>query len=307
MNMKKKMVLLLGVAALVVGLGLSAIAWAIGGPDGISTEHISVYQETFDAAGVHGLQIQSENASVILRPAEGDRIEVEYTQSEQSRVTFETRDGVLYITEKTDWRRSWFDLNFTFDARYIDISLPPDLLDALTVTSTNGDLYFSRMQVTDSARLETANGDICAVACTFDALDVTSTNGEIRMGNLTVANRLQTRTTNGDAVLADLATGELICSSVNGDIALTGCEAEISVSCSTTNGDISANRLCTASCRVDSVNGEIDFELVGRATDYSISTDSVNGDIRCPEGNGGADQRINVSTVNGDVRITFTE
>lgn len=298
--MRKAPKIMLITAATLIGTGtvLSCGAWAVAGFDTarLSTVNYDWHQTVSalenEADSPHkSIVITSEFENVLLEPADGDAIELEYWTGNCQSVSVEDTDGVLKIdVDSQPMEGVMIDLS-PAEAGGVDdtttvVRVPASFTGEIEVHSDSGDVVAINVHGLAGLRASNSNGDIVAKNVSAAKLDAINENGDISLGGAT-ARKAQIVNENGDIMLVDMALqDDLLCESVN--------------------GDISAQRLDVTASRIESVNGDIHLSYLGAEDSYHIDAHTNQGDILSPQGADDAARTIGVDSNLGDIQINFT-
>ena len=237
--MRKAPKIMLITAAALIGTGtvLSCGAWAVAGFDTarLSTVNYDWHQTVSaledEATSPHkSIVITTEFENVLLEPADGDAIELEYWTGNCQSVSVEDTDGVLKIdVDSQPMEGVMIDLS-PAEAGGVDdtttvVRVPASFTDEIEVHSDSGDVVATNVHGLAGLRASNSNGDVVAKNVSAAKLDAINENGDI--------------------MLVDMALQEdLQCESVNGDVYLSylGAENSYHIDAHTTQGDIVSPR-----------------------------------------------------------------
>lgn len=298
--MRKAPKIMLITAAALIGTGtvLSCGAWAVAGFDTarLSTVNYDWHQTVSaledEATSPHkSIVITSEFENVLLEPADGDAIELEYWTGNCQSVSVEDTDGVLKIdVDSQPMEGVMIDLS-PAEAGGVDdtttvVRVPASFTGEIEVHSDSGDVVATNVRGLAGLRASNSNGDVVAKNVSAAKLDAINENGDISLGGA-AARKAQVVNENGDIMLVDMALQE-------------------DLQCESVNGDVSAQRLDITASRIESVNGDVYLSYLGAENSYHIDAHTTQGDIVAPRGADDAARSIGVTSSLGDIQINFT-
>ena len=298
--MRKAPKIILITAATLIGTGtvLSCGAWVAAGFDTARLPtmdydwHQTVSALEDEATSPHkSIVITSEFENVLLEPADGDAIELEYWTGNCQSVSVEDADGVLKIdVDSQPMEGVMIDLS-PAEAGGVDdtttvVRVPASFTGEIEVHSDSGDVAAADVRGLAGLRASTSNGSLVTKNVSTAKLDAINENGDTLLSGV-----------EADAVLA---------TNFNGDIMLVDMALQNDLLYESMNGDISAQRLDVTTSRIESVNGDIYLSYLGAEDSYRIDAHTNQGDIASPQGADDAARTIGVDSNLGDIQINFT-
>lgn len=317
--MRKAPKITLITAAALIGTGtvLSCGAWAVAGFDTarLSTVNYDWHQTVSaledEATSPHkSIVITSEFENVLLEPAGGDAIELEYWTGNCQSVSVEDADGVLKIdVDSQPMEGVMIDLS-PAEAGGVDdtttvVRVPASFAGEIEVHSDSGDVVAVNVHGLAGLRASNSNGDVVAKNVSAAKLDATNENGDTLLSGVEAEAVLATNF-NGDISLGGAAARKAQVVNENGDIMLVDMALQDDLLCESVNGDISAQRLDVTASRIESANGDIYLSYLGAENSYHIDAHTTQGDIVAPQGADDAARTIGVTSSLGDIQINFT-
>ena len=318
--MRKAPKIILITAAALIGTGtvLSCGAWAAAGFDTarLSTVNYDWHQTVSaledEATSPHkSIVITSEFENVLLEPADGDAIELEYWTGNCQSVSVEDTDGVLKIdVDSQPMEGVMIDLSPAEAGGVEDTStvvrVPASFTGEVEVHSDSGEVFAENVHGLAGLRSSNSNGDVVAKNVSAAELDAINENGDTLLSGVEADAVLATNF-NGDISLGGATAREAEVVNESGDIMLVNMTLESALTCNSVNGDISAQRLDVVTSSVENVNGDIYLSYLGDESVYRINAHSNLGDIDAPHGgDGSADRAIDVDSSLGNIQISFT-
>ena len=318
--MRKAPKIILITAAALIGTGtvLSCGAWAAAGFDTarLSTVNYDWHQTVStledEATSPHkSIVITSEFENVLLEPADGDAIELEYWTGNCQSVSVEDADGVLKVdVDSKPMEGVMIDLSPAEAGGVEDTStvvrVPASFTGEVEVHSDSGEVFAENVHGLAGLRSSNSNGDVVAKNVSAAELDAINENGDTLLSGVEADAVLATNF-NGDISLGGATAREAEVVNESGDIMLVNMTLESALTCNSVNGDISAQRLDVVTSSVENVNGDIYLSYLGDESVYRINAHSNLGDIDAPHGgDGSADRAIDVDSSLGNIQISFT-
>ena len=297
--MRKAPKIMLITAAALIGTGtvLSCGAWAVAEFDTarLSTVNYDWHQTVSaledEATSPHkSIVITSEFENVLLEPADGDAIELEYWTGNCQSVSVEDTDGVLKIdVDSQPMEGVMIDLS-PAEAGGVDdtttvVRVPASFTGEIEVHSDSGDIVATNVHGLAGLRASNSNGDVVAKNVSAAKLDAINENG--------------------DTLLSGVEAEAVLATNFNGDIMLMDMALQDDLQCESVNGDVSAQRLDIVASRIESVNGDVYLSYLGAENSYHIDAHTTQGDIVAPRGADDAARTIGVTSSLGDIQINF--
>lgn len=179
---------------------------------GISSQE--VHELHFSLDGISDVIISYDEEDITFFNADGsDLIIREYmTENKDTHhAKVDQHGNQLHISEGG---KPMFAGNFN---RYIEVYLPSNYSESLTVTTTDGNVYFSDMDVALSIlRIDSTSGQVELPYVAVDQVHLSSTSGSLQIGRIEAA-QIQLETTSG-RVICDELNGYVTYSSTSGDL-----------------------------------------------------------------------------------------
>lgn len=317
--MRKAPKIVLVTAATLIGTGtvISCGAWAAAGFDTarLSTVdydwHQTVSALEDEATSPHkSIVITSEFENVLLEPADGDAIELEYWTGNCQSVSVEDADGMLKIdVDSRPMEGVMIDLS-PAEAGGVDdtmtvVRVPASFTGEIEVHSDSGEVFAENVHGLAGLRASTSNGSLVTKNVSTAKLDAINENGDTLLSGVE-ANAVLATNFNGDISLGGATARKAQVVNENGDIMLVDMALQNDLLYESMNGDISAQRLDVTTSRIESVNGDIYLSYLGAEDSYRIDAHTNQGDIASPQGADDAARTIGVDSNLGDIQINFT-
>ncbi|WP_124067186.1 DUF4097 family beta strand repeat-containing protein [Clostridium sp. E02] len=200
----------------------------------------------FSLDGISSLTISYDEEKITFFENDGeDLIIKEYMTKNKSNyyAKVKQRNNNIHISEGG---KPFFKKGFS---RYIEVYLPKSYRENLTVTSTNGDIDFSGMNLNLSAlRVDNSSGTVTLDhAVAFD-IYLSSTSGKLNLGNIE-ANQIRLETT----------SGSVSCTELNGNVTYTSTSGNTDIKSAIGSGSYKANNSGKLNVVYTEVNGDLSF------------------------------------------------
>ncbi len=311
-----------------------------GIPSGADLQNYSLVQEKkVPAEGIESLKIDygKNSTDVVFYQGTGEEVVVrEYMNFEPDKnqlSSVELKNGELVIRGARRNLFSFFGIHV--QGAYMEIYLPPELAqglktlavktvsgdvssevemrlqDSLTVTTTSGDVLFSKVQA-GKMQTSSTSGDIWFPEIQAENAGISSTSGSVRLDSASAA-AVDISTTSGDITVGQ-AEGRAEITSTSGEIKLSGLEGPCQIS--TTSGDISLGQvsgavsLSTTSGNVRLDEGQSGLEAESTSGDIQVRSlegdfgmETTSGELVISDGKGAG----TAHSVSGDIYISLAE
>lgn len=259
----------------------------------LNNETVEQKEKSFQASQMKELNFDMSSTDVeVVGSADTDKVVIKYPESKKQSYSITEENGKVTITEKHDRIFNFFrfDIDFFNLKKWtIQIVLPVDSLETLTLNGASGDVDISKLVIKKNLALSLRSGDVYLQDTTVAGeTSVRLSSGEIELTNI-VSKDLYLKATSGDldverVIVANQSTMEV----TSGDIVLSQFKAGQNTDLSTTSGDISGS-------------------LVGRMIDYTIQSKVTSGDNSLPQHLEGGSKQLRVEATSGDITIRFDQ
>lgn len=199
-------------------------------------------------------------------------------------------------------------------SRYAEVYLPANYSETLTVTSTKGDIDFSKVDLDLRAlRIDNTSGIVTTDNVTAADIHLSSTSGMLELGNI-----------RADTILLDTTSGAITCAQLNGNVTYTSTNGDIDVKSAIGSGSYKATNSGKLIVTCTEVTGDLsfynkndnitltlpknlDFEFAAVTKNGSISTtfQQITIDERTAAGIVGNNPTVTIKaeTNNGDIKV----
>lgn len=264
------------------------------------------------------INIKSKTGSIKIYKSSDRSSKVVWSGSKNTKLSVTTKWGALTIEEK--FKLPWFLRPVSlFDASEIQIWLPKEAYDDLSVNSDTGSVVIPAGLTFTTAEIETDTGSIEFRAGVREDLKIESDTGRITVngirasnmrlnsdtGELSVTNiratkdvRLETDT--GRITVTDLKCQKIDVKSDTGSLFLTSVIAADKMDLDSDTGSIKLDRCDGASIEIETDTGSIQGTLLG---DKIFNARSGTGKVSVPESTNGGSCTIKSDTGSISIEI----
>lgn len=157
--------------------------------------------KVFQNSSFSVIDIQTDNATVIILPSNDSTTTVEYSGEKRKNSKYilhaDVKDEKLTVQLKNK-RKFFISFDFTFERMVLTVKVPEKQYDRILVDSDNGRINVENMNAKDIS-FATDNGTVELKNIEADAIDVKSDNGKIILNQVT--GKINGRTDNGSISL----------------------------------------------------------------------------------------------------------
>ncbi len=315
--MKRVGKLIIIAAALALGgitafiIGMSMLGWNFKKLD--VTEYTAKVYQTSDAVETVKLDVASFPVSI----RNGEEMKLDYYEATNSEVSVVLEDGVLHVTEESDFNpfvTGLFNLGRA-DHPYVltvphgvelnlsggngNIKFADSELGNVTIDISNLDATFDNCTIGDLS-LHANNLDLEMRGSKFTGVTVNSANCDAEISNCG-GESIYIDSTNLNVEFADIGFKAVTVTSTNADIDINTATAE-KIDLEAVNADISLVKAKVDKLTVDSINLDAVVEIVGNRAEYTIVS---HGNDLPSEQTGTTDKTVVISGTNNDVELRF--
>lgn len=234
----------------------------------------------FNLNGISDVTISYDEENVTFFQSENDELIIkEYMTENKSRYYADVKQdsGSIHVSEGG---KPFFSSNFT---RYIEVYLPQDYQNNLTVTTTDGNIDMSNIALNlNSLRIDSTAGTIQLDNANATVIHLSSTSGKLDLGNIT-----------GEQIKLDTTSGKVICEELNGIVTYTSTSGDIDVKSAIGSGSYWANN-----------SGKLNVIYTEVTDDLSFFNKNDNIELTLPQD---LEFEFEATTKNGAVSTSFQE
>ena len=269
--------------ALVAGIVICGIAFAIGGKTNMgigSTEYVTEVFEIEDE--FTNISVTALTSDITIDRSDDGKCRVEFFQPDYMELEAGVNNGTLEIeVNEDDPARLVF--NIMSKTPTIKVYLPEEVYEDLSIDVTTGDIILGGISYGGSVDIKVTTGDIGIGNNVSDDLTYGDLNIEVNTG---------------DIVIDNVGCQDLIYNVVTGDIQLRDVLAADNINITGTTGDLTFDGCDAGRITVNLVTGDINGTLL---TDKHFDAHTVTGDIDVPSSSEGG--RCELTTTTGDIVI----
>ncbi len=260
--------------------------------------------KSFDAKRVRRVSVVDQNRSVNV--VGGTELKVDYVDGPDGHYDVICEGDTLsirFVANQWGGFRSLFGVR-SWQTYPINLTLPSQYEGEVDARTTNGSVSATNVGVNGSLVLRTSNGKITAEDVAVQRIKLSTSNGGIRLKNIagkSVVAESSNARIESDVVAAD----ELVLKTSNGANdarTVTGKRLKIE----TRNGHLAVEDVGGENISLSSSNGAITGTIVGKMTDFAVTSRTSNGKNNLPAASEGP-KKLDVRTSNARIDIQFTE
>ena len=317
---KSKIVLWIGVALLLLGAIIFAVAFALSGFDFQALSNVKTVTKHFEESADNHIQsvvIDFDNAEIEVRVQDNiDTLTIEYPQAQNkkgeniSEIKVEETDGKISIVESYKTHINLFAWNFKSPT--LVVYLPQERVYALDLQTTTGGIRLGNGNLNVSKiTLKATTGMISTKDCVVSSMGAVrfeTTTGIVSVGELS-AKAVVLETTTGLLTAHKAITAETSVSlkTTTGNIEALGTITADTVTGNATTGDLEFSvKIYANTITLATTTGDLNARIGGKKADYSILVSHSTGDSNVSAQTGGT-KTLNVSCTTGDIYVTFSE
>lgn len=267
----------------------------------------------FSLEGISDVAISYDEEPITFYPAEGNKLVIkEYMTKNRSRYYAHVKqnDDKIHISEGG---KPLFKSGFS---RRIEVYLPASYMEALTVTTTDGDIDLANVELQLSKlRIDSTDGTTDIETATASNIYLSTTSGTLNLGRL-----------EADSIRLDTTSGNVSCDELIGDVEYTSTSGNADIISAVGCGSYKANNSGSLNIVYTEVTGDLyffnkndtinltlpeglSFEFEATTKNGSVSTtfqECITVDGRTARGIVGSDPTISVKTEtnNGNIEVT---
>lgn len=266
----------------------------------------------FSMDDISDLTISYDEEKITFFESDSDELFIREYMTANKRSYYAKVDQRNSGIKISEGRKPFLGSGFT---RYIEVYLPASYEGNLTVTTTNGDIDLSEMELELSTlRIDTTSGKVDLKDTEAKVIHLSSTKGTLKIGSL-----------KADQIRLETTSGNTVCERLEGDVAYTSTSGDADIKAAVGGGSYKANnsgKLDVTYLKVtddlylfnknDDVHltlpEDLSFEFQATTKNGSVSTnfqESITGDGRTIKGTVGNQMTVTVEveTKNGNIEV----
>lgn len=267
----------------------------------------------FSLREISDVTISYDEETITFFEADGDELIVKEYMTENKTSYYadvdEDRDSI-HISEGS---KPLFKDGFS---RYIEVYLPVTYTEALTITTTDGNIDLSNISLQLSTlRIDSTAGTVKLCEATASKLHLSTTSGTLELGNITA-----------DTIKLNTTSGTITCDELAGNITYTSTSGNADIKSAIGSGSYKANNSGQLSVVYTEVTGdlsfynknddikltlpaELEFEFEATTKNGSVSTtfqECISIDGRTTRGTIGNNPTVTIKTEtnNGNIEVS---
>lgn len=255
----------------------------------LSNEKWVQKEKTFEANQVKELSLDITASDVkVTGSADTDQVLIKYSESKSRSYTITEDKGQLTISEKNERIFGTFSFDFFFSKDWeVEVILPVDSLNNLTLDSSSGDVEFQKLVIKEN-------------------LDLSLSSGDVRLETVTVAGETSVQLSSGEIGLTNVVAKDLHLEVTSGDIQLEGAIVANQTRLEATSGDIRLSQFKAGQkTEISVTSGDISGDVLGKMTEYTIQSSVTSGDNNLPQELDGGNKQLRVEATSGDINLQF--
>ena len=201
---------------------------------------------TFSLEDIQNVAISYDDENVSFFESENDNLIIKEYMSKDKKsyhAKVSQSKGSIQISEGG---KPFFKDGFT---RYIEVYLPNSYSENLKVTTTNGTIDMSEMELDmNTIRVDTTSGVFKLKKAAAEEIHFSSTSGELELGSIT-ANQIKIETTRG----------KVSCETADGNVTYTSTSGDAEFKSARGSGTYKANNSGKLSVTYEEVTGDLSF------------------------------------------------
>lgn len=218
--------------------------------------------ETYNAAELEKLTIESSSTNIKLLPTDDNEIKLKFYNSANKSLDLSNYvAGNLSgreLTLEVHSTKKWFSL-FDFTSETLEVSLPSELLDKLTVESKSGNIEANEIHTLDSVNLEAYSGNVEVANSDTAQFKVSTKSGNIKLEQVNT-DEIELEASSGNVKLTSFTAETLSAETKSGNITVKGDAASVNMEASSGNITLDLEQL-TANSKLSSSSGNIKLSL----------------------------------------------
>ncbi|MDD3777372.1 MAG: DUF4097 family beta strand repeat-containing protein [Actinomycetota bacterium] len=216
--------------------------------------------ESFDAAGIEELEVQTTSTKINVLESDSDQIKAVYhgqhsstiNRGEPQLVTYQSKDKLVIRIEQP--RGIYFGINI--EDTVLDVYVPAKNFKSITVTSTSGACVIEQLN-TESFIYKNVSGSLKAKGIYARDINLASTSGSIELEDY---------------------EGDVNARSISGRVILQGGSSNENLVVDTTSGQIKIYQEQVSNMDIKSVSGQVEVKM-NQEAQFSVKIATISGKI----------------------------
>lgn len=294
-------------ASLILAAGLLVLTGCSGGQETQRANEIS-----FSLDGITDVTISYDEEAITFYSSDNNELTIREYMTENKNSYHAKVHQDNHSIKISEGGKPFFHGNFS---RWVEVYLPASYAEALTVTTTDGDIDFSDVDVKlNKLRIDSTVGTVELGSVEAQAIMLSSTSGTLDADYLA-----------GETIKVNTTSGDFFCKELNGTVTYTTTSGNAEIVSASGSGNYTASNSGNLNVTYTQVDGnlsffnkndniqitlptELEFRFEATTKNGSVSTtfqECVSVDGRTTSGIVGKDPTVTVKveTNNGDIEV----
>ncbi len=313
-----KKLIIIAIILLVVGLIIFCVAFVFTKFDfrSLSTEKY-ITNTLYAGNDFSDIEIDIDEFKVTLVPYDGDECKIVSTETEKVKISVQTENGKLKITQVDN--RKWIDHIgiFTFENE-VEVYLPEKKYETLRIDNTSGSvtisdgLVFSEINVkntsgsakcyadADIISVHNTSGSITLDGVNTEAVTLKAASGSISLKSVNAENSITVDGTSGSIRFESVRCEDLTSSNASGSVKLTDTVCKNIMKVKVSSGSVRLDDSDAAEIDIRTSSGSVKGTLL---SDKIFITETTSGSVDVPKSFEGG--KCYIETSSGSIKISI--
>lgn len=201
----------------------------------------------FSLDGISDVTISYDEEAITFFEADSDELVVKEYMTENKSSYYAKVKQISDSIHVSEGGKPFFKDGFS---RYVEVYLPDSYMQALTITTTNGDIDLSDVDLQLSAlRIDSTAGTVeIGSAAVSSNIHLSSTSGTLKLGSITA-----------ETINLDTTSGNVICEELDGSIIYQSTSGNADIKSAIGSGSYKANNSGKLNVVYSEVTGDLSF------------------------------------------------
>ena len=303
MKTAKKAVICAALLLVAAGVFLILTTMATGNTNWKELQTVGYEEKTFPVSGkITSIQISDSENGIKILPSTDGICKVICPEKTDGSVyhTVEVCDGVLSVQRHDE--RKWFQLiGVNFYIGSVEVYLPQNRYDALTISSTAGSISVAEGFTFENADLNSISGSVRVLAQVEQELNAESASGSVTVEN-TSPEILYASSSSGRIDLSHIHGGSITAKATAGKITLNDVIARETLSAKNISGGVALEGCDGGTISIETTSGSVKGTIL---SDKIFTARSTSGSVRVPHSAAGGE--CGITTTSGSIRIEISQ
>ncbi len=318
MSTAKKLIIA-AVSLLVVGVLICGVTFAINGFDFHKLSTVEYETNTYKVKeDFKNITIKADTEDITFFPSSDDACKVVCREEKDEPHKVSVRGDTLIIERKEKQKNQFFNIGVITESPKIEVYLPNDRYQALSVDSDTSDVNipkdfsFESISVTldtgdikcqasvnANVTMKTDTGNITISEISASEMKLTSDTGKMNIKNVELSGDMEIREDTGSVAMENVTCRNLTSNGDTGKIVMTNVIASGEFNIERSTGDVKFNGCDAETIYVRTDTGNVTGSLLSEKV---FITDTDTGNIDVPKTSTGG--RCEITTDTGDIKIS---